>query len=320
MPVRYKKIVNIKVREFEKEAFRLFREDTGKIADHWARFSDGCGAQFRSQFCNSDLIAAPRDLQVKSASFHFFEANEGKNISDSAGSIAKCAYMRAVSRREVEGITSASEVVDIINNNLSEDMPKFKVMRAVHFPQFQRIAAEDRSGVEFYGIMSTHSITLRSDGLIADQLSCLSCTVSEICPACLKKELVVETQGNEEYESDSDRIYDDEDDGQTDDESSDEEEGEFNRGDIVWGKYGKNYYPAKVVGKKDTPAEYHEKLFGTHSSKHAVVRWYGENRYSRILYSRMKVLAESREDIALAAARKDIRDLYDLAMSELRND
>ena len=70
------------VQALEKEAFRLFREDTGINVVNWARFSDGCGAQFRSQYCKRDLVKACDDLKLKSASFHYFEANEGKIISD----------------------------------------------------------------------------------------------------------------------------------------------------------------------------------------------------------------------------------------------
>ena len=193
------------VRAFEMEAFRLFRRDTGMTADHWTRFTDGCGAQFRSQYCNADLTNACDDLKLKSASFHYFEANEGKNISDAVGSIAKCAFMRAVARGEVEGIRSASEVVDIINENMSEKMPKFSIMKAVFFPAMERVAAGDRIGLEFDGIMSTHSITLRDDGLIADQLSCLNCATicPALCPECRKKELVVEKPCDSDVDDES---------------------------------------------------------------------------------------------------------------------
>ena len=312
------------VRAFEKEAFRLFREDTGINVVNWARFTDGCGAQFRSQYCNGDLMKACDDLQLKSASFHYFEANEGKNISDAVGSIAKCAFMRAVSREEVEGLTSAIEVVDIINTHLSEEMPKFKIMKAVFFPNLTRIPAKDRVGLEFDAIMWTHSITVRKDGLIADQLSCLNCTVSKICPQCLEKDLVIEKpSASDEYESCDERFYDSMDDGCTDDDDDDDIEDDsevpFNRGDIVWAKYGRTFYPAKVVGKDDVPKQYHHQLFSIHSVKHAVIMWYGENRYSRIPFSRITILAESRED-SLRAANPDILPLYNMALADLRND
>ena len=113
------------------------------------------------------------------------------------------------------------------------------------------------------------------------------------------------------------------DDGRTDDDGDDDsdsdDEAPFNRGDIVWAKYGKSFYPAKVVGKDDVPEQYHKQLFAVHSVKHAVILWYGENRYSRIPFSRITVLAESRED-SLRASNPDILPLYNMALAELRND
>ena len=85
--------------------------------------------------------------------------------------------MRAVSREEVEGITSAIETVDIFNTHLSEEMPKFKILKAVFFSTLKHIPAKNRVGLEFDAVMWTHSITAHKDGLIANQLSCINCTV-----------------------------------------------------------------------------------------------------------------------------------------------
>ena len=111
------------VRAFEKKAFELFRQDTDKTIMHWYQFTDGCGAQLRSQFVNGDMTTAKEDLGLTHLDFHYFEAHEGKNVSVAVGSIAKCAYMRAVSRGEVEGISSAKEAVNIINKNLEGQIP-----------------------------------------------------------------------------------------------------------------------------------------------------------------------------------------------------
>lgn len=269
-------------------------------------------------------MSACHDLQLKHASFHYFEAHEGKNISDAVGSIGKCAYMRAVSKRKVEGVTSAKEVVDIVNKNLKEKMPKFKILKSVHFPKLKRIPAKERVGMEFDGIMCTHSITVRKDGLIADQLSCFQCTASKICEECMAKDLVITNPGAETDESEDEIIYDSDDEGATDDEESDceenlDDETPFNRGDIVWAKCGKRFYPAKIVGKDEVPAQYHKALFSVASANHAVVSWYGENRFSRVHVSKIDILAESREDNARAASL-DILPLYNLAVRELRND
>ena len=274
---------------------------------------------FNHNFVMLIFLKTNIDLALKQSSFHYFNAHEEKNISDAVGSIARCAFIRPVCRRKVEGIENAAEVVDIINANLAEDMPKFRIMKAVHFPRIERIPANERPAYPFDNIMTAHSITVRSDGLIADQLSCLSCTVSTTCPVCMEMELVVENPEAVEAEEEED-IQDEEDEGCTDDESdmSDNEQ-PFNRGDIVWAKYGKLFYPAKVVGKKDVPIEHHRQLFSGSSDKHAVVMWYGEDKYSRVLVSKITLLAESRED-AKRATNQDILLLYNLALADLRND
>ena len=313
----------IQVRAFEKEGFRLFREDTSKLVEHWCRFTDGCGAQFRSQFCNRDLREAPVDLQLKSASFNYFEANEGKNISDAVGSIAKCAWMRAVSRKAVEGVTNASEVVDVINAHLNKKMPHFSIFKAVAFPSIERIPASEREGLGFDNIMTAHSIVARQDGLIANQLTCLDCTTSTMCPVCKEEDPVIQYRGNSliEEEERDDTIFDVSDDGQTDGESDDSDADDqiFNRGDIVWAMYARTYYPAKVVGKDDVPEQHQKQLFAVVSKQHVVVMWFGENKYSRVLTTRISPLAESRED-SQRAAKPEILVLYNMALAELRND
>ena len=174
--------------------------------------------------------------------------------------------------------------------------------------------------------MSTNSITLRHDGLIADQLSCLNCTASVMCPECLSKDLVVsKSDVDDEGESDGEGIYDSDDDGATDNDGESDgkddvdDEAAFNQGDIVWAKCGKRLYPAKVVGKGDVPVQYHKQLFSVMSSSHGVVCWYGENRFSCVLMSNISILAESREDSSRAAS-PDILPMYNMALADLRND
>ena len=308
------------VRAFEKKACELFRRDTGKTIKHWYRFTDRCGSQFLSQFVNGDMTTAKEDLTH--LGFHYFEAHEGKNVSDAVGSIAKCAYMRAVSRGEVEGISSAKEAVNIINKNLKGKSPKFQFFKAVLFGSIERIAADERKGLEFDGIMATHSIVLRDDGLIADQLSCLVCTPAKLCNSCLEKDLVVEIEEEDALDEEiHEPLIDDGDIGQTDEEPDEDDTDDvaFNRGQIVWAKYGSKSYPAKIVGKEDVSEKYQKQLFSVNSDGFTVVHWHGENSYSRIKVSKIQILRESREDSKLAD-QPDILLKYNMALADLRDD
>ena len=49
----------------------------------------------------------------------YFETNEGKNISDSVGSIVQCAFQRGIMKCN-EGITTAAEIVKIIRVKVKE--------------------------------------------------------------------------------------------------------------------------------------------------------------------------------------------------------
>ena len=60
---------------------------------------------------NADLLKSWKDFDLSHISFQYFEANEGKNISYSTGSIIKCAFQRGIMKHN-EGITTAAEIVN----------------------------------------------------------------------------------------------------------------------------------------------------------------------------------------------------------------
>lgn len=45
---------------------------------------------------NSQLLKAKETFRLNSASFCYFEAHEGKNVSDTIRSIVKCAFMKEI--------------------------------------------------------------------------------------------------------------------------------------------------------------------------------------------------------------------------------
>ena len=61
--------------------------------------SDGCGAQFKSQFCVADFCEAGGRVLGKpgaKVSFIYFESNEGKGESDAHGLVEKMQIERMV--------------------------------------------------------------------------------------------------------------------------------------------------------------------------------------------------------------------------------
>ena len=55
------------------------------------------------------------------------------------------------------------------------------------------------------------------------------------------------------------QFHDDDDQGQTDEsdesnESTEDEEEEFNPGDVIWAKHGRNWYPAQICSLNDVPS------------------------------------------------------------------
>ena len=66
---------------------RLLREH-GIVVKNIMRYSDTCTAQFRSRHCNGDLKCLPEFLEIDGIiSWRYYEANEGKNQSDTVGAL-----------------------------------------------------------------------------------------------------------------------------------------------------------------------------------------------------------------------------------------
>ena len=80
------------VKRMQKRAVSIVSEKTGITFTKFVQFSDSCGAQYKSCYCTADFctcserILGSKDLE---AAFHYFESNEGKFESDTAGSIFK---------------------------------------------------------------------------------------------------------------------------------------------------------------------------------------------------------------------------------------
>ena len=103
------------IQQFEKRMFQIVCDKLRRPINNWIRYTDGCGAQFKSGFAAADLFNAPDTFEIESATFNFFESHEGKITSDSIGSIVKCAFVRGVLKYE-QGITGIDDILHIINS------------------------------------------------------------------------------------------------------------------------------------------------------------------------------------------------------------
>ena len=54
--------------------FSILRDQQSFKIKHWHRWTDGCGAQFKSRFVNIDLLKAKEVFDLESVTFSYFEA------------------------------------------------------------------------------------------------------------------------------------------------------------------------------------------------------------------------------------------------------
>ena len=148
------------VKAFENRMFEMVRNDFGLNVTHWQRWSDGCRAQFKSKFVNSDLLKAKESCQLENASFSYFEAHEGKNTSDTIGSIVKCAFLKGIAK-ENRGIGKASDIVELVARNTKTETKKFDFFVVEEFLSMERIEEHDRPNFEIKGIAKVHQLYVR---------------------------------------------------------------------------------------------------------------------------------------------------------------
>ena len=103
---------------FSADNVKVAEEQTGLTFNGFPRFSDGCGAQYKSQFCLADLTQVPQDvlhlennLSSNAISFHYFASHEGKSESDSLGALDKLDASRMILKNPHLVINGAEEYV-----------------------------------------------------------------------------------------------------------------------------------------------------------------------------------------------------------------
>ena len=318
------------VQQFEKRMFELVRDKLKRPVNNWIRYSDGCSAQFKSGFAIADMFESKELFNLNGVSFNFFESHEGKSVSDSIGSIVKCAFIRGMMKSE-GGVQDLNDIHELIESQIKDKTEKFDFFVVEKFGSFKKKSSKSRSYCKVTGIMALHSFKLLNDCVYLSALTCVDCQINELCDACLKLRIVhkddivhpkkvtyVERETDAldrlpSFESE-DEIVDSEDEGQTDvDTDSDEEqEIDYKSGDIVWAKYGRIWYPAKVCCLADLP-ESLQVRFSKYKDK-LIVKWFGENMYSSVTASQIDVLEENLVDAARAARSSHILKQYNIAL------
>ena len=125
------------VQQFERRMFQIVRERLGRPINNWIRFSDGCGAQFKSGFVAADIFDAPTTFDINTVAFNFFASHEGKSASDSIGSIVKCAFVRGMLKNE-QGVCNIDDILDVILSETKLSMKKFDHFIVEKFGRFQK--------------------------------------------------------------------------------------------------------------------------------------------------------------------------------------
>lgn len=256
---------------------------------------------------------------------HFLFLNHTRERTLTIGSIVKCSFLRALGKND-EGILNAEGVVNLLQHHTKKETDKFEFFRIEEFPFTNRIPENERDEFIINGITKLHRLVTKDGGILADYHACTDCTVKKLCSMCDEKEVYfAENDDDCDVESEEGVIDgdDDEDHGCTDEDVSDEsddEEADISPGSIVWAKYGKRFYPAKVTCRSDLPNNLKTGLFRRQKSGSVIVKWYGENNFSWVKVASVEDLAENKIDSSRASIDEDMMQKYQLALSDLRDD
>ena len=172
---------NQQVKLFEGEAVKILR-DKGVLVKNVVRFSDSCASQYRSRYTNSDLRSLNDFLDVEHITWNYYEAHEGKNLSDTIGSIVKGAYKRAMVSNDV-GVQCANDIVSLMRSHIGESTKAFSFFDILEVKPF--IRAPKTKGEPLVQISKMRSIWVNGEGVLKGlEISCGNCTVSVRCMEC----------------------------------------------------------------------------------------------------------------------------------------
>ena len=87
--------------------------------------SDRCSGQFKSRHCVADLMNSCSKFELPQFGFHYYASHEGKNTSDTIGSIVKSALKRGMFKHPQIKIHSHDAVINIIRSEVKERTKRF---------------------------------------------------------------------------------------------------------------------------------------------------------------------------------------------------
>jgi hypothetical protein len=168
---------------FETRTVEIIRS-LGFPVTNVSRMTDTCTGQFRSRHTNGHLRILPTKFNLPDSAVVtnlYFEAHEGKNISDTIGSICKIAFKRSMIS-EINAIDSSEKVVNKIRSEVKQQTRQFSHFIAEALDDKLEVESKEESLVN---ISKCHSIWIDQDGILrGKELSCLACTVSTRCHEC----------------------------------------------------------------------------------------------------------------------------------------
>ena len=285
---------------------------TGLFFKQIIRFTDGCGAQFKSRFCLADLCKMSGKVldldqsQKCRVQAHYFASHEGKSDSDTAGSLEKLRAERILLRNTDLVVTNAAQLVTAIQGSApppdSSATSKYSFKIIEEMPALDRVASHLRPEVKVKGIMKLHYFGVQDGCLKARTVSCLTClekqdecddcmstpplkTADQVLAALSSIPQEGDTDDQSDPEDESDESSDEtgaalevgEEESESEDEVSENEEeyDEIEEGCFVWAPFGRRKYPAQVVSLAAIPHNLHRQLM-TKRTGQVYVKWIGE--------------------------------------------
>ena len=270
-------------------------------------------------------------VEGANAHFLYYYTSEGKNESDSWGSIVKLSYNRAI--HYTEGANrSVPEIAKMIKENLADHGKKWEFMEVHVVEPFER--EKNPKGIPLKGIQQSHHMTCTEDGnLISRDLACIECiTTQGLCNICklikpfhstlgeMGEDAEIEKLCNNEEDYENETPIDDEDytDHENDEDEEDIEEDEsepIGAGTVVWARI-RSWYPAEVCCLEDIPLTF-KKLIPDHPSDEVFIKRFppfGDVRLVKLTY--IQGLGENKLDKVRAMKSETILEAYNNALAK----
>ena len=265
------------------------------------------------------------------SSFRNYQVGEGKNESDTLGSLAKLAFKRGVHQLRDEASRTVEAIADLIRSNIQESTKKYEFIRIVVVPEIERDPKPQ--ALPHPGIQQRHLFLRNSDGSIfARDLSCTKCIeLSRACDDCIKSSKVIytpahplpeeegEEEGDIEVDEEEENLYDEEVDisfsggEEYDEDVCDDDDA------ICWVRI-RSWYPAQICPEDEIPDAMRRFLPRDRGSE-VVVRKFPpfDQEYCVVKISNIRELCENEFDNERSARSGGAMAAYHIALATKKN-